>query len=259
MRTVELATTDLGQGKPVVILHGLFGRRRNWQGIQKRLAADARIVAADLRNHGDSPWSDIMTYGAMADDLANLIETTFDGAATVVGHSMGGKAAMDLALRYPDIVDALVVIDIAPVPYAHNYAPYIDAMRRVPLAQLSRRGEAEAYLGETLKDSAIRAFILQNLGQDDDGLKWQVNLDAIEAGMPNILDFPDTGAAKYEGPSLFIAGGSSDYIDQDERARIGALFPSARHQVIKDAGHWVHAEKPAAVIGSLSAFIDEQA
>ncbi len=256
MPAVELATTDQGDGPPVIVLHGLFGRRRNWQGLQKRLAANARIITADMRNHGDSGWDPAMTYGAMAEDIAALIKSLDIAPALVVGHSMGGKAAMTLALSAPETVKALMVIDIAPVPYDHNYAPYVDAMRSVPLDTLKRRSQAEEYLADAIEDRAVRAFLLQNLGQQEDGLKWQVNLDAIDAGMADILDFPAATGDPYDGPATFIAGGNSDYIEDAHRPLIEALFPSAAFATIDGAGHWVHAEKPAEMIAAMQSFID---
>ena len=257
MPAIPLAITDQGDGPPVIVLHGLFGRRRNWQGLQKRLATNARIIAADMRNHGDSGWDDVMTYGAMADDVAALIKHLEIAPALVIGHSMGGKAAMSLALSSHEVVKALMVIDIAPVPYDHNYAPYVDAMRHVPLAKLERRSQAEGYLADAIDDRAVRAFLLQNLGQNDDGLYWQVNLDAIESGMPDILDFPMTAGNPYDGPTTFIAGGNSDYIEDAHYPIIESLFPSATFASIEGAGHWVHAEKPTEMIAAMKTFITD--
>ena len=257
MAAVSLSTTELGTGTPVLILHGLFGRKRNWQAIQKRLADDARIVTADMRNHGDSPWSDEMTYEAMAQDIRALIESLDAGPALVVGHSMGGKAAMTLALEEPDAVRGLMVVDIAPVPYSHDYGPYIEAMRKVPVEDLERRNQAEPYLEDEIPDAAVRAFLLQNLGFADDRLTWQVNLNAIEAGMPAILDFPDGVGDPYDGPTMFLSGGNSDYVSEAHMGAIEALVPNAERRIVEGAGHWVHAEKPAEVIAAISDFIEE--
>ncbi len=254
MAAVSLNTTELGTGAPVLILHGLFGRKRNWQAIQKSLADDARIVTADMRNHGDSPWDDEMSYPVMAEDLAQLIRTLDAGPAVVVGHSMGGKAAMALALTEPDLVGGLMVIDIAPVPYDHSYQPYIEAMRGVPLHELERRSQAEEYMADAIPDPGIRAFLLQNLGQDEGGLSWQVNLDAIEKDMPDILDFPAHLGEPYEGPSLFLRGGKSDFVEDGHFPLIENLFPMAEVADVTDAGHWVHAEKPDDVIRAIRDF-----
>lgn len=252
---VALNHTDIGAGVPVVILHGLFGRLRNWQGMQKQLARHARIITADLRNHGESPWSNEMSYPAMAADIAKLINDLGIGPAIVVGHSMGGKAAMCLALSEPDLVKALMVIDISPVDYRNDYGPYFTAMRSVPLNELARRGEAETYLKDGIKDPGIRAFLLQNLGESDGHLTWQANIDAIEQGMPDIMTFPEFDWATFEKPTRFVIGGTSDYVKPDHRKPITALFPNATHTVIKDAGHWVHAEKPAEVMAEIKAFV----
>lgn len=254
MPSLPLSINELGEGTPVLILHGLFGRRRNWQAIQKRLATDARIITADMRNHGDSPWDDEMSYPAMATDLARLIDQLDRGPCIVVGHSMGGKAAMVLALTAPELVKGLMVIDIAPVSYKHTYQPYINAMRNVPLETLERRSQAEDYLKDAITDPGIRAFLLQNLGQDDEGLKWQVNLNAIENGLPNLLGFPNDIGAPYEGPSLFLRGGASDFVEDKHLPVIDSLFPMASHADIQGAGHWVHAEKPEDVIRQIGNF-----
>lgn len=254
MTALPLSINELGEGTPVIILHGLFGRRRNWQAIQKRLATDARIITADMRNHGDSPWDDEMSYPAMATDLARLIKELDAGPCFVVGHSMGGKAAMVLALTEPELVKGLMVIDIAPVPYKHTYQPYIDAMRKVPLDELERRSQAEDYLEDAITDPGIRAFLLQNLGQDDEGLKWQVNLSAIENGLPNLLGFPNDIGDPYDGPSLFLRGGASDFVEDAHLPIIDSLFPMASHADIHGAGHWVHAEKPEEVIRQIGDF-----
>ncbi len=253
-KAVALNHTDLGDGTPIVILHGIFGRLRNWQGMQKQLARDARIITADLRNHGESPWAEDMSYTAMAADIAKLFNDLDIAPAVVVGHSMGGKAAMALALSKPDLVRSLMVVDIAPVDYQNDYGPYINAMRAVPLNKLSRRGEAEEYLKSDILDPGIRAFIMQNLGETDSGLTWQANIDAIDHGMPNIMTFPDFGGTSFDKPTRFVIGGTSDYVKPEHRPKIMSLFPNASHTVIKDAGHWVHAEKPADVMAEISNF-----
>lgn len=256
MGALALSTSDLGDGTPVIIVHGLFGRRRNWQAIQKRLAESARIVTADMRNHGDSPWDDDMTYPNMAGDLARLIGDLDAGPCVIVGHSMGGKAAMTLALSEPDLVRGLMVVDIAPVAYEHSYRPYIDAMRGVPLDELVRRSEAEKYMQDAIPDPGIRAFLLQNLGQDETGMKWQVNLDAIENGLVDILDFPQGLGDPYDGPALFLRGGKSEFVSEAHTPIIDSLFPMAAHAEIADAGHWVHAEKPEDVIRHIRDFAE---
>jgi esterase len=259
MSALPLSVSALGSGTPVLILHGLFGRKRNWQAIQKRLADDARIITVDLRNHGDSPWDEAMSYPAMAEDLASLIRNLDDGPAIVVGHSMGGKAAMTLALTDPELVRGLMVIDIAPVPYEHEYQPYIDAMRHVPLEELERRSEAEKYLQDIITDSSVRAFLLQNLGQTDQGLVWQVNLEAIQSHLPEILGFPDDIGSPYDGPALFLRGGKSDFVLDQHHVRIDSLFPMATHETVSGAGHWVHAENPEDVIRHIRDVIATQA
>ena len=195
-----------------------------------------------------------MTYEAMADDVAQLINVG-PGPAIVIGHSMGGKAAMTLALTRPEIVRALAVIDIAPVTYDHDYDGYIRAMQSLPVADIERRSDADRYLAESIAEPGIRAFLLQNLAQTADGLVWQVNLDAIAAAMPAILSFPDFPDARYDGPTLFMRGEKSDYIRADHAATIERLFPDTTHTSIAGAGHWVHADKPGEVTAGLSEFM----
>ena len=238
---------------PMLIAHGLFGSARNWGAIAKRLADTRRVIAPDMRNHGASPWSDTHDYPAMATDLAELIEA--EGApADVVGHSMGGKAAMTLALTRPDLVRRLVVADIAPVGYGHSQAPLIAAMRGLDLSGVRRRGEADARLAETIPDPGVRAFLLQSLDLKADPPRWRLNLDALEAGMDAIIGWPEpTGS--FDGPALFLAGGESDYLTRDHRPAIKAQFPQAHFAKLPGAGHWLHADKPREFEATLRSFL----
>ena len=238
---------------PLLIAHGLFGSARNWGVIAKRLAARGRrVVACDMRNHGQSDWFDTHDYPAMAADLSQLIP---DGAAwDVMGHSMGGKAAMVLALTRPDAVRRLIVADIAPVAYGHTQIHNIDAMRRVPLATVENRTEASKALA--LDDPSTEAFLLQSL--DMGARRWRLNLDVIERDMPKILGWPDTGNATFEGPTLFLSGGASDYVLPEHRPAIKRLFPNARFAKIPGAAHWLHAEKPREFEAAVAAFLDAE-
>ncbi|UYV36664.1 alpha/beta fold hydrolase [Rhodobacteraceae bacterium D3-12] len=224
----------------LLIVHGLFGSGRNWGVIAKRLSDERTVVAVDMRNHGASPRFNSQSYEDMASDLAEVIEaqgTPMD----VIGHSMGGKAAMVLALTRPDLVNRLIVADIAPVAYAHTQQHNIDAMRRVDLNSITRRSEATAQLEPHLDDPALAAFFLQSL--DVAGKRWRLNLDVLERDMDKILSFPAIDT-QYDGPTLFLSGGASDYVTPDTRPRIKALFPEARFMKIPGAGHWLHADKP---------------
>ena len=248
---MRLATQRFGQGgdrPPLLIAHGLFGSARNWGVIARRLAQDGPVVTVDMRNHGDSPWSDIHDYPAMAEDLAEAIEARSD----VLGHSMGGKAAMVLALTRPDKVDRLVVADIAPVTYGHTQAHLVAAMAGVDLAPLASRVEADAALSATVEDPGVRAFLLQSLDLREK--RWRLNLDALGAEMAKILSFPDI-PGRFEGPALFLSGGTSSYVLPEHRERIRTLFPAARFAKIPGAGHWLHAEKPREFEAAVRAFL----
>lgn len=242
-----------GPAQPILIIHGLYGSGRNWGVIAKRLSDRGKIVAVDLRNHGDSFWSDSHGYPEMAADLAEVIEaqgTSMD----VVGHSMGGKAAMVLALTRPDLVNRLIVADIAPVPYTHSQIQFIDAMRSVDLSRVEKRSDAAAQLAAHVQDPSLQAFFTQSLDVKDK--RWTLNLDALANEMPKILGFPDV-TGRFEKPTLFLSGAESDYVTPAHRPAIKALFPKARFAKLPGAGHWLHAEKPRAFEASVRAFLDQ--
>ncbi len=240
-----LNTVESGAGGPLVILHGLFGAARNWGAIQRRLSARHRVLAMDLRNHGASPRSETMDYPSMAADVAEAIGAAGAAPAAVLGHSMGGKAAMALALTRPGLVSRLLVADIAPVPYPPRQARIVNAMRAVPLRPGLSRREADAALqAEGVQDPATRAFLLQNLRFEGGAPAWRCGLDEIAAAMAAIEGFPDLPDARYEGPTLFLLGERSDYMQPEHRPRARELFPAARFLTLRGTGHWLHAEKP---------------
>jgi len=236
---------------PLLIAHGLYGSARNWGVIAKRLSDSRQVIAVDMRNHGDSPWSDQHGYPEMADDLAQVIDD-IGGKADVVGHSMGGKAAMMLAMRHPDLVRRLLVADIAPVAYAHSQIHFIEAMRAVDLNKVARRSDAEAQLATLGIDQSLQSFFTQSL--DVTNKRWRLNLNGLADEMPKILSFPDVSES-WAGPVLFLSGGASDYVKREHRDRIKALFPAARFAGIPGAGHWLHAEKPREFEAAVRAWI----
>jgi esterase len=240
---------EAGDRPTLLVAHGLFGSARNWGAIARRLSADRRVVAVDMRNHGTSPWAETHDYEAMAEDLASAI----DGRWDVLGHSMGGKAAMVLALRDPAKVNRLVVADIAPVSYGHSQAHLVDAMERLDLSQIASRSDADRALAATVDDAGVRAFLLQSL--DVRERVWRLNLPVLAREMSKILSFPDTGGS-FEGPALFLTGAASDYVRAEHHDRIQKLFPNARFSAIQGAGHWVHAEKPREFEGAVAGFLD---
>jgi pimeloyl-ACP methyl ester carboxylesterase len=241
---------------PLVIAHGLFGSARNWTAIAKRLALHRQVVSVDMRNHGDSPRAAEHGYPALAADLAEVIEA-HGGRADVLGHSMGGKAAMVLALTAPGRVARLIVADMAPVAYGHSQMPYLEAMRAVDLAGVGRRSQADAQLAERVDDPGLRAFLLQSLELGGEGARWKLNLDVLADEMPRIMDFPELDA-RFDGPTLFVTGASSDYVREKDWPLIRRLFPTAERESIAGAGHWVHAEAPHAVLAAVEAFLDRQ-
>jgi len=251
------AYTAYGDGPPLLILHGLFGSGRNWASMAKRFAAGGRkAITADLRNHGASDHDDAMSYPLMAEDVVGLIHSLELERPVVIGHSMGGKTSMALALSHPEMLRALVVVDIAPVPYGHSNAALIEAMAGIDLKSVSNRGDADAALAETFNDPGIRAFLLQNLNFEEGRASWRLNLQALSANMPALTDFPfQPGESAYEGPTLFVGGTESDYMRDVDRNRIREFFPASRVALVKGAGHWVHAEAPEAFFEIVSGFL----
>ena len=244
-----------GARDPLVILHGMFGQARNWTQVSKMLGAERRVVALDLRNHGQSGWAARMDYPAMADDVAETMSEMGLAPCPVIGHSMGGKAAMMLALERPELVSALVVVDIAPVPYRSANGGYLRAMAALDLSRLSRRAEVDAALAPAVPDRMIRAFLLQNLVVEGGRLSWRLNVRAMDDAMAVIADFPDPQGRTYEGPTLFVTGQKSDYVLPEHRPAIQAVFPRARFATVKNAAHWVHADQPEAFVALIGGFL----
>jgi len=236
---------------PLLIAHGLYGSGRNWGVLAKRLSDQRQVIAVDMRNHAGSPWSDSHSYADLAADLAEVIEAN-GGRADVLGHSMGGKTAMMLALTRPELVNRLIVADIAPVAYGHSQIQYIHAMRAVDLSAVQKRSDADAQLARSVEDPALRAFLLQSL--DVKGRRWRLNLDALETAMPGILGWPEV-QGRFDGPVLFLSGAESHYVLPEYRPAILALFPKARFARIPGAGHWLHAEKPREFEAAVRAYL----
>lgn len=244
-------------GVPLLIVHGLFGTGRNWGVIARRLADRRPVLAVDMRNHGDSPRAPTQTYQDMAADLAEVI-AAHGGQADVLGHSMGGKAAMVLALTRPDLVRRLIVADIAPVAYAHTQSHRIAAMKAMDLTDLSTRAEADRRLSATVEDPGLRAFFLQSLDLKSRPARWKLNLDVLDAAMPGIIGFPQV-TGQYDGPTLFLTGALSDYVLPAHRPAIQALFPKARFARLACAGHWLHADKPREFEAAVATWLDATA
>ena len=256
---LRLAAAEHGEGPPLAILHGLFGSGRNWASIAQRLAAHHRVIALDLRNHGASPWADTMDYGEMAGDVRAALRARGHRRFALLGHSMGGKAAMALALMHGDAVERLVVVDIAPIAYAAGHLGYVRAMRALDLGGIKRRAEADARLRPAVGDAAERGFLLQNLVFAGAAARWRLNLAAIERAMPSLAGFPAIPAGTvYERPALFVAGERSDYLRPGYEPEIRQLFPNGRVARIAEAGHWPHAEQPQAFLDIVEPFLANQ-
>lgn len=252
-----LAFTDIGTVSrlpTLLIVHGLFGSARNWGAIARRLSGDRRVITVDMRNHGQSFRAESQSYAEMAGDLAQVI----DGAGApvdVLGHSMGGKAAMELALTHGSLVDRLIVADIAPVAYPHSQAHLVRAMRGLDLDGLASRSEADRRLAAAVPDEGVRAFLLQSLDLKAEPPAWRLNLDVLEREMDRITGWPGT-EGRFEGPALFLTGALSDYVRPEHRATIKHLFPNAKFARIPGAGHWLHAERPREFEAAVRAFLD---
>jgi pimeloyl-ACP methyl ester carboxylesterase len=217
------------------------------------LAAKHRVIALDLRNHGQSPHAPDMSYPALAEDVLQTLRRLDALPCALAGHSMGGKVAMAAALRTPEAVARLLVSDIAPVRYPPSFRAYAAAMAAIPLHPGLTRAEADAALAPVVETPSVRAFLLQNL-RFAPNLAWRIDLPAITAALSSIEDWP-APATTYDGPTLFVAGARSDYIQPAHRPVIRALFPTARFVTVKEAGHWVHAENPTGFAGVVEAFL----
>ena len=237
---------------PLIIAHGLYGSARNWGVIARRLSDERQVIAVDMRNHAYSMWNSHHGYPHLAQDLAEVIES-IGGKTDVIGHSMGGKAAMTLALQHGALVNKLVVADIAPVSYGHSQIQYIEAMRAVDMSRVERRSDVEAQLAELGVEKALQSFFTQSL--DVSGKRWRLNLDVLADQMPNIMGFPEIDTS-WRGPVLFLSGADSDYVMPEHRETIRALFPNARFAKIPGAGHWLHAEKPREFEAAVRTFLN---
>ena len=224
---------------PLLIAHGLFGSARNWGVIARRLSDQRQVVAVDMRNHGQSDWFSGHSYPELASDLAEVI-AQFGGKMDVLGHSMGGKAAMVLSLQHPELVNRMIVADIAPTGYDHTQNHLIEALQKVDLAKIKDRQEAALQMTD-IDDPMLQAFLLQSL--DLGGRKWRLNLDVLHREMPKIIGFPEM-SGQFTGPTLFLTGANSSYVPRETRPQIKGLFPTAKFAAIPGAGHWLHAEKP---------------
>ena len=242
---------------PIVLLHGLFGSARNWGQHQKTLGDGGRLVIAlDLRNHGESPHGLVSSYAAMAEDVAETLESLGHRRCRLLGHSMGGKVAMALALTRPALIERLVVADIAPRIYEHGNADLIAAMQGLEITPGMTRAEASAALAPRIPDAMIRSFLMLSLRLSNaQPPGWRIGLADIAAGMSVIEGWQKLPGA-YDGPALFITGGRSHYVPEEALPAIRALFPAAGFAVLANAGHWLHVDDPAGFIAAVAPFLD---
>jgi len=244
-------------GTPLLLLHGLFGSSANWRGIARRLSDERRVLVPDMRNHGRSFHDEAMSYPDMAQDIIDTLDDEGIERADLLGHSMGGKAAMVAALENPQRVGHLIVVDIAPVIYTHTHLPLIDAMLSVDISSLKSRSEADEQLKPTVDDAMTRQFLLHSLEKADKGYRWRLHLEGLRRSMGELIGFPDLEGRLFDGPALFVYGAQSDYVQPEHHTRIERYFPNAEYAAIDNAGHWVHAEQPAALVDRTAAFLAE--
>jgi len=255
---LELNTRTYGEpGQPaIVLIHGLFGSSTNWGAVARHLGANYRVLVPDLRNHGQSPHHPDCGYEAMVADVLHLLDAQGIDAATLVGHSMGGKVAMHLALNHPQRVEGLAVVDMSPVRYSHDFQDVVDAFRAVDLTAVRNRSDADTQMAAHIGTAGVRAFLLQNLVKRPDGWSWRVNLDALAMTQEEITGFPSQRQdAVFERPVSFIHGELSDYVTPAYEPEILCLFPAAALCRVEQAGHWVYAEQPQGFMNCLDDYL----
>ncbi|EIC30604.1 alpha/beta fold hydrolase [Methylomicrobium album] len=255
MAVVELAYSEFGRSDcaPLIVLHGFFASSRNWRFIAERLAASHHVFVVDLRNHGASPHHPVMDYPAMMEDVRSFMVRRGLAKASLLGHSMGGKVAMWLALNDPGAVDKLIIADIAPTRYSHRFDSTISALKMLPLAAIGNRKQAEEYLAPAIPELGYRQFLLQNLVLRDGHYRWRVDLDIFSRSAPQIVTFPDAAnRAPYSGDALFITGAESAFVKAET---VFPLFPKARMKTLAGAGHWLHVQQPESFLAATLDFL----
>ncbi len=260
-KKMNLNYKTFGQGEPLLILHGMFGTLDNWQTVGKQLAEHFTVYLLDQRNHGRSPHHDEMNYAALSEDLRYFMESHWIFKAHIMGHSMGGKTAMQFALDHPDMTDKLIIVDIAPKRYAGGHESILNAIMALDLSQLTQRQDAENFLTAQLPQEppSTVQFLMKNLSRNKDGaFEWKMNFRAIYNHYQEILEnVKPTYHAHFEGDTLFLRGSRSSYILDEDQAAIASLFPQARLETIAHAGHWVHADQPEQLLQAVRQFLKD--
>lgn len=251
---MKLFHREVGQGQPIVILHGIFGSSDNWLTQARLLSPQYRVMSLDLRNHGQSPHSEEFDYKVMVDDLEEFLTEHQLEDPIIIGHSMGGKVVMNFALAHPEKLSRLVVVDISPRPYNLEHYIILDGLNAIPINEISTRNEADEILARFVEESDVRQFLLKNLQRKSSGgFTWKINLPVITKNLFKIgYDLQFEG--RFEKPTLFIRGGRSRYVTDEDMPRIKSLFPKAELETI-DTGHWVQAEKPQEFVDTLTGWI----
>jgi esterase len=241
---MNLAFEVVGTGHPLIILHGLLGSTDNWRSMSRRLGAHYKVFAVDLRNHGRSPHSDIFDYDVMAADLREFMEQQALHRIILLGHSIGGKVAMQFAIDYSERVDRLVIVDIGPKPYEPSQRYILEALRSLDLTRCKSFADVDAALAAEVSSESLRQFLLKNLARDENGrLRWKVHLEAIYRNYDKLARGLAPGRT-FDKPTLFIRGGRSSYIEDDDALLIRQIFPGAEIATLPEAGHWVHVDAP---------------
>ena len=256
---MQLNFKQLGQGPPLVMLHGLFGSSDNWMGVAPKFASQFQIFLLDLRNHGLSSHSDEMNYSVMADDIAEFLDAQHLERAHVLGHSLGGKTAMHLALNFPDRVDKLVIVDMSPRAYPPDHNKIFAALLALDLKKFQSRREMEDVLAPDIPDLTLRRFLLKNLKSQASSsgaqtFEWKINFSGLFKNYPTLLE-PLPPQVPFPKPSLFLYGGLSDYVSENDAPLIHKFFPQAKMEVIAQARHWVHTDAPEEFVRRISVFL----
>lgn len=245
----------LGEGLPLIVIHGFLGTGDNWLTLAKKWAESRKVFLVDMRNHGRSFHADVHDYPLMCEDIIRFMDFHQLETAEILGHSMGGKVAMYLALNYSEKVEKLIVVDIAPKPYRGGHEDIVSALNALPVDSVSSRKEAEDFLTERLSDAGVVLFLMKNLTRNPEGgFGWKMNLPALSSEYYNILAAIESRYI-YDGETLFIKGGNSGYIKDHDEERIKVLFPKAEIVIVADAGHWVHSEQPEEFSNVVSDFL----
>ena len=252
---MPLHCESYGHGHPLIILHGLFGSLENWRTLSKTFSQSFQVFALDQRNHGRSPHSDVFNYRVMVEDVREFVQLHSLSPTHLLGHSMGGKTAMQFAVSYPEKVDKLIVVDIAPKVYPPEHDAIFAALFSLDVRGLRSRQQADTALAGKIPDLALRQFLLKNLEREaPGGFRWRINLDAIHENYAEILKGLE-GTGQFHHPTLFIRGGNSGYIHPEDLPAIKAIFPQAQLVTIPHTGHWVHAEAPQEFAGTVLNFL----